>query len=117
VDKIFPSYPRSDLTINSFPRIAVEFLSVSSEVGGMGNVNQNRYDLSITVYDFKKEDIRTYIKNIRSWLITNQNAFYYLKVVKPTMQGPIVVGRFDKVHDKIFQQNLDFSSKFNLEIN
>lgn len=117
VDKIFPNYPRSDLTINSFPRIAVEFTGVSSQAGGFGNVNQNRYDLTITVYDFKKEDIRGYIKALRQFVITNQNSFYYLKLVKPTLQGPILLGAFDRVHDKIFQQSLDFRSILNLEVN
>lgn len=116
-DKIFYDYPRSDLKLSSFPRIAVGFIDVSSEVGGMGNVNLNRYDLSVVVYDSDPDAIRAYIKSIRTWVVNNQNSLYYLKVIKPVLVGPLVPSNFEKLYDKVFQQNLDFTSRFNLEKN
>lgn len=115
-DKIFSGYPRNDISIDSFPRIAVEFVDISSETGGFGNVNENRYDISIVGYDAKKEDLRGYIKALRSWIITNQNSLTYSKLIKPTLIGPIVIGDFEKTKDRIFMQNIDFKSIMNLEI-
>jgi hypothetical protein len=115
-DRIFVGYPRSDLTISSFPRIAVEFVDVNSETGGFGNVNQNRYDISIIAYDPTKETVRGYIKSIRTWIIDNQNTLYYMRLIKPTITGPIALGNFDSFKNKIFQQNIDFRSLLNLEI-
>jgi hypothetical protein len=115
-DKIFSGYPRNDISIDSFPRIAVEFIDISSEIGGVGNVNQNRYDISIVCYDPKKEEVRRYITAIRQWIIDNQNSLYYSKVIKPTLIGPIVIGDFEKFKDRIFQQNIDYRSIMNLEI-
>jgi hypothetical protein len=115
-DRIFAGYPRNDLTISSFPRIAVDFIDISSETGGFGNVNLNRYDVSVVNYAPKKEDVRSTSKAIRSWCITNQNSLFYLRLIKPTLQGPVVVGNFEAFKNKMFQQNLDFRSILNLEI-
>jgi len=116
-DHIWPGYPRQDINISAIPQIAVEFIDVTSENGGFGNVNRNSYDLSIVVYDFKKEDVRNYVKAIRSFLLSNMNGFNKLRVVKPRMIGPIVPAEFEKFKDRVFKQNIDFNSDFNLEIN
>ncbi len=116
-DKIWNEYPREDLTLTSFPRIGMGILSIQSDNGGFGNVNLNRYDISIVTYEANKENLANYTKAIRTWIINNQNNFYYLKLVKPKLQGPIIPGPFEKVKNKIFQQNLDIMSSLNLEIN
>ncbi len=116
-DKIWSGYPRNDLSISNFPQVSVEFIDMTSENGGFVNVNMNSYDISITVYDFKKEDVREAIKDIRSMLITNMSNFYLLKLVKPRMIGPLVIAEFEKFKDKIFKQNIDFNSSLNLEVN
>lgn len=115
-DKIFTGYPRQDLTISAFPQIAVEFINITSDNGGFGNVNQNQYDISIVAYTTRKEDLRNYIGAIRQTIINNMNGFYYLKVVKPSLIGPIGLGEFEKFKDRIFQQNIDIRSILNLEI-
>jgi hypothetical protein len=116
-DKIYAGYPRQDININSFPQIAVEFIDMTSDDGGFGNVNLNQYDLSIVVYDFKKSEVRSYIKALRSLIITNMTGFYGLRLVKPRMIGPIVPAEFEKFKDRVFKQNLDFNSRLNLEVN
>mgnify|MGYP007100044471 CR=1 FL=1 len=115
-DKIFADFPRSDLTISSFPRIGVDFVDIISDNGGMGNVNLNTYDISIAVYGSNKDDIHSYTKKIRQLIIDNQNNFYYMKVVKPRLMSPIIPGQFEKVKDKIFQRNIDIRALLNLEI-
>lgn len=116
-DKIHPSYPRNDISISSIPQIGVEFIDITSDDGGFGNVNMNQYDISIVVYDFKKEDVRNYIKAIRTFLITNMSSFYNLKLVKPRLIGPMVPAEFEKFKDRVFKQNIDFNSRLNLEVN
>jgi len=116
-DKIWPGYPRNDISLANIPQIAVEFIDLTSVNGGFGNVNRNEYDISIVAYDFKKEDVRGHIKAIRSFLVANMNNFHGLKVVKPRLIGPIVVAEFEKFKDRVFKQNIDFNSSFNLEVN
>jgi hypothetical protein len=116
-DKIWPGYPRQDISINNFPQIGIEFINIGSEAGGWGNVNLNTYDLTITIYDFDKEQVRDYVTAIRTFLIENQNSFYYLRIVKPTLIGPIVPAEFEKFKNRVFKQNIDFNSRLNLEVN
>lgn len=117
-DKIWPEYPREDLTITSFPRIAVEYIDINSEIGGFGNVNRNIHDLTISVYDTNKDNVRNYIHTIREWIILNQNRLYYLKLIKPSAIGPLVIaGEFEKFKDKIMKQNIDFKGSLQYEIN
>ena len=118
VDKIFVGYPRSDLTINSFPRIAVEYIDVQSQSGGFGNVNRNKHDLSIVVYSTNKAQIRNIINLVRVWCVENQNALKQLRLIKPVMMGPLVIaGEFAKYKDKIMKQNFDFAGLLSYEVN
>lgn len=117
-DKVFVGYPRSDLTINSFPRVAVEYIDIQSEAGGFGNVNRNKHDLSIVVYSTNKAQIRNIINLVRVWCIENQNALKQLRLIKPVMTGPIVIaGEFTKYKDKIMKQNFDFAGLLSYEVN
>ena len=115
-DKIFPGYPRSDLTISSYPRIAIEFIDIISETGGFGNVNLNRYDFTVVVYDINKQTLKGYVSNIRELVVQSQNSAYYSKMMKPTLIGPVITGSSDRFKDRIFSQNIDFKSILNLEV-
>lgn len=117
-DCIFIGYPRTDLSLKSFPRIAVEYIDIQSESGGFGNVNRNKHDLSVTVYASSKKEIREIIDNLREWCVTNQNNLKYLRLIKPVMIGPIVeAGEFIKFKDKIVKQNFDFAGLLQYDIN
>lgn len=115
-DKIFPDFPRSDLTVSSFPRIACDIVSISTEAGGYGQVNLNTITFSIIIYTLSKSELRGYTKTIRQKIIDYQttNSFYYLKgVVKPYFQGPILMAPNINMRDKVFQKNLDFRNTLN----
>ena len=115
-DKIYPDWPRPDLALSSFPRIAVDILDIPSRPGGFGNVNESEINFTVVVYDSTTKTIRDYITTIRTAFINNYNDFYYLKIINPTGTGP-VISPGDEFHQKILSQNIDFRSKFNLEVN
>lgn len=117
-DKIFSGYPRDDLTINSFPRIAVEYIDIQSNPGGFGNVNVNKHDVSVVVYSTNKKEIRDTVFKVRTWCVTNQNKLKQLRLIKPVMTGPILIaGEFTKFKDKVHKQNFDFAGLLSYEVN
>lgn len=116
-DKIFPDFPRPDLSLSSFPRLAVDVLDSLTESGGFGNVNKSEINFTIVVYDDSAKSVRSYIDTIREKVIDAQNSFYYLKLVKPKRIGPIIKSAFEKGKDKIVQKNIDIVSPLNYEKN
>jgi len=116
-DKIFPDFPRADLTIDSFPRIGFDIINMPSTPGGFGNVNITEVNISIIVYGLDTDDIQDWIKTIRTNLITDQLNFYNLFVVRPTLVGPAIKSPTELGRDKVFQQNIDFIGEWNYEIN
>ena len=117
-DKIFTGYPRNDLNLDSFPRISVEYIDITSESGGFGNVNRNKHDISILMYSTNKKEIRNTITLIRTWCINNQNSLSTLRLIKPVMMGPLVLaGEFAKFKDKVMKQNFDFAGLLSYEKN
>ena len=116
-DKIYPDFPRPDLSLNSFPRLAVDVMNMESIPGGFGNVNRSEINFTIVVYDDSAKDVLTYITTTRQKLLSAQDSFYYLNVVKPKRQGPIIKSPFEKGKNKIMQKNIDFLSTFNYEKN
>ena len=115
-DKIFPDYPKSEMRISNFPRVAVDILSISTDAGGLGNANLSEITFSVTVYATNKTNIMDYIRSIRTLFIESQLDFYYLgSYVRPIMIGPLIDSEDGR--DKIFQQNIDFIAPVNYEIN
>jgi len=113
-DKIFPDFPRDDLDINSFPRIAVDILNVSTDAFGIGGSQFiSNVALTIVVYDDDSDDLDSYIQTIKDLYVSNAKNFYYLKFVKPTLIGPTINSPDKK--DEIMQKNIDLLGMFSID--
>ena len=113
-DSIFPDYPRDDLTINSYPRIAVDILSAPIDAFGIGgDTFISDVALTIVVYSNNSDDLDSYIQIIKDLIVSNAKTFYYLSFVKPILIGPTINSADKK--DEIMQKNLDILGMFNVE--
>ena len=105
-DKIYPDFPRDSLSINSYPRIAIDLLNISTEAFGIGGEDFiSDIPFTVVVYSDKSNDLDGYIDSIRSAYLSNAKEFYYLRFVKPTLVGPTINSQDKK--DEIMQKNLD----------
>lgn len=114
-DKIFPDFPRDDLSISNYPRIAVDVISMGSEPHGFGNKKvavMTGIIFSIVLYDQDIQNINETLATIRDLMVENQNTFYYFNNVLPLSMGPLVEG---EQRQEIMHRNLDFASSLNLE--
>jgi hypothetical protein len=113
-DKIYPDFPRDDLTITSYPRMAMDLLNVSTEAFGIGGSKFiSNVAFTVVVYADNSDDLDGYIQTIREKYITNAKSFYYLKFIKPTMIGP-TINSPDR-SDEIMQKNLDLLGMFEVD--
>jgi len=113
-DKIYPDFPRDDLSIDSFPRIAMDLMSVSIDAFGIGGEKFiSNVAFTIIVYDDNSDDIDAYIQAIKTAYISNAKNFYYLSFVKPTFIGPTINSPDKK--DEIMQKNIDLLGMFNVD--
>lgn len=110
-DKIYPDFPRDDLTIDSYPRIAADIMSIATEPLGIGG-SEFISDLTFTivVYANNVDDIDSYIQSIKDAMITNAKLFYYLSFVKPILIGPLI--NSPDRSNEIMQRNADFQGMF-----
>ena len=113
-DKIYPDFPRDDLTINSYPRIAVDVINVGMDALGIGGDSFiSNVAITIVVYANNSDDLDSYINTIKDLYVTNAKNFYYLNFVSPTLIGPTINSADKK--DEIMQKNLDIVGKFNID--
>ena len=113
-DKIYPDFPRDDLTIDSYPRIAVDILNAPTEPFGIGGTSFiSEVSFTIVVYADKSNDLDGYIDSIRAAYISNPKSFYYLSYVKVTLVGPTINSQDKK--DEIMQKNIDLMGMFNTD--
>jgi len=113
-DKIYPDFPRDSLSISSFPRIAVDILSVPIDAFGIGgDTFISDVSMTIIVYDDNSDDLDSYIQTIKDLYVANSKNFYYLSFVKPTLIGPTINSQDKK--DEIMQKNIDILGMFNTE--
>lgn len=112
---IYPDTPRTDLSISSYPRANVNFISIRTMEDGLGSLG-NITDIlgSIAVWSIKENELTSIIKEARTLIMQNKKDFHYFKLIIPQSTGPVLVppGR----EDKILQQNQDFEIKTILEI-
>ena len=113
-DRIFSDFPRDDLTINSYPRIAIDVLNMPSDAFGIGGSDFiSDITFSVIVYDDNSDDIDSYIDSVRTSFLATPSGFFYLRFIKPILMGPTISDP-NKTHE-IMQRNIDFTSMFNTE--
>ncbi len=115
-DKIFPDFPKDSLSISSYPRIAVDTISMASDLLGYGNqqvASSTNIFFTIVVYANKSKTISQTLDLVRSALLTAQNSFVNLSIITPTDSGPLINDNTTK--NEILHQNMDFVSQLNVE--
>jgi len=113
-EKIYPDFPRVDLSISSYPRIATAIVSTVTEDGGVGGaVNVTEFLISVTVYADGMENVDTYINSIREAFLDAKKSFYYLRYIKPSAQSALI--NEPARGNKIYQRTIDFLAPHNYE--
>jgi hypothetical protein len=123
-DKIYPDYPRSDLTLTSFPRIGMEIISSTTSPLGLGGTTHIS-DLVVQIFLWMPinkdvniagglggtKDLNDYMSDIRSIIRTNAKNLYSFRYITPIGTSPVIIG----TNQKIIQISQDFSIKFLVE--
>lgn len=123
-EKIYPDYPRSDLTLNSFPRIGMEIISSTTTPFGLGGMTHIT-DLVMTIFIFMPinkdssiagglggtKDLNDKMSTIRDVIRTNAKSFVSIPYITPTGTNPVIVG----ASQKIISLSQDFAIKFKTE--
>lgn len=110
-DKIYPDFPRDDLSINSYPRIAMDIMSIDTDAFGIGGSQFiSNLNFTIVIYADDVDDIDGYIQTIKTAIESNAKTFYYMGFTKPTLIGPCIVSP-DRSNE-IVQRNIDFQAMF-----
>jgi len=110
-DKIYPDFPRDDLTIGSYPRIALDILNVSVDAFGIGgNSFISNVAFTIVVYAGTSDELDGYIQAIKDAYISVSNDFYYLSFVKITLIGPTIDSQ--NKQEEMMQKNIDLLGMF-----
>ena len=113
-DKIYPDFPRDDLYISSYPRLAMDLLNVSTDAFGIGGSQFiSNVAFTIVAYSNNSDDLDGYIQSIKENYVSNAKNFYYLKFVKPTLIGP-TINSLDR-SDEIMSKNIDLLGVFNID--
>lgn len=115
-DKIFPDFPKDSLSVSSYPRIAVDIISMASGDLGFGNqqvASSTDIFFTVVVYATTTKKIDQTLDLCRTALVTAQNSFVNLSIITPTDSGPLINDNTTK--NEIVHANMDFVSQLNIE--
>jgi len=115
-DKIFPDFPKDSLSVNSYPRIAVDLISMTSDDLGFGNqqvASSTDIFFTVVVYATKTKKVNQTLDLVRTAFVTNQTNFFNLSIITPTDTGPLINDNTTK--NEIIHANMDFVSQLNVE--
>lgn len=110
-DSIYPDFPRDDLDISSYPRIAADFSGIPADALGIGGTDLiSSPRIAIVIYSDSVTDIDTYTQTIKDDMKTNSKLFYYFRYTKLTFISPIIESPDRSA--EIMHRNLDYEIMF-----
>ena len=92
-DKIHPDFPKDNLSISSYPRVAVDIISMPSEDLGFGNqkvASVTDILFTVVVYATKTKTVNQTLDLVRTAIINNQKNFVNLEIITPDSSGPMI---------------------------
>ena len=108
-DKIFPDYPKNDLTLNDFPRIGWDIISQTGKPGEVGSgTDLTETVITVIVYEITKRNLRSRIKSLKDSILSNQLSFFYVTEIRYLGLGPAFPSPYEIGKNKVIQQNVDF---------
>jgi hypothetical protein len=112
---IYPDTPRNDLSISSYPRVNVNFISIRTMEDGLGSLG-NITDIlgSIVVWSIKENELASIITEARALIMQNKKDFHYFKLIIPQSTSPVLIP--PNREEKILQQSQDFIIPLCLEV-
>ena len=110
-DSIYTDFPRDDLNISSYPRIAIDFSGIPADAFGIGgNELISNPRIVIVIYADNVTNIDTYTQTIKDDMKTNSKLFYYFRYTKLTFIGPIIESPGRSA--EIMHRNMDYEIMF-----
>jgi len=113
-DSIYPDFPRTDLSINSYPRVAVDITSINTTEIALGGLD-TMSDLLVSIYVYANgtTNVESIINTIRQAILESKQDFYYLVFVTPVTESPLI--NEPARGDKIYTRTIELRAPFNLE--
>lgn len=112
-DKIYSDFPRDDLGIDSYPRIAMDIISMDTDAFGIGGSQFiSNINFTIVIYADDVDEIDGYLQAIKTAIEGSANSFYYFGFIKPTFTGPCISSPGKS--DEIMQRNIDLQAMFSV---
>ena len=114
-DKIYPDFPRQDISISSYPRIGFDIISIDTVDIGFGNAMTSDVDIQVNLYSVSRNDLKSYGNILRTALINNRNSFFYLNHLIPIGNGLDLPNIAEE--NKVFMRVVNIRSILNYEVN
>lgn len=111
-DKIWGDFPRDDLSISNYPRVAVDIISNPTNPYGIGGKDDlSEILFSIVAYAEKQEDVEDILSKVRKAIMNNKKNFSFSPFVTISGSGRLINSEYSQI---VFK-NIDFIAKFILE--
>lgn len=114
---IYNDMPRTDITLGSFPRIAITDVNAAMrEVALNATLTQMSMLKSITVCALSKKSLNDIITEVKNDMLANKKNFYNFNLIVPVGMGPVlpfntvITDRGKEI--ETMQQNMDFEIPF-----
>jgi len=103
---VYPDYPRTDLSLNKYPRLAlVELASNSTPSSLWENKIVTQFYFDVIAYADKAYTVRKILNEVKERILNHGKSFYTVdNVIQPVGLGPL--GAEPNRADKILSQNL-----------
>jgi len=112
-DKIWADFPRDDLAIENYPRVAVDIISMNSQPAGIGgDADISEVLFTVVAYSNDIREVEEIIDKVRIALKKNRKMFFMNDYLRVSGMGRLVEAG---EHSQIVHRNIDIISSFKLE--
>ena len=113
-DKIYPDFPRKDLTLSSYPRIGFDILVANTEDGGIGGTDfRSSMIIELIVYEEKVQELDDYATAVRNAFLAAPKGFFNFAYIRPKTMGPLIPS--ENRNNEILKRNYTYEIPFIFE--
>jgi len=114
-DKIFPDWPRDEITIGNYPRMSVEVLNAPAVDDSLDGLHtKSEFNITVSVFADSKREVYDFLKSVREDFLNNKTGFYYIPYITIGGLGPML-SQPDR-RGKIVMSTLQLKGMWKMEV-
>jgi len=96
-DSIYPDFPRTDISIESYPRISIDIVDITTNPFGVGNTHKiSNIRVTVHILSTSLKEVEEITEAVRNAFLDNATTFWHFQYITPSSTSELQIPEFRK---------------------